>query len=126
MKKAQRAGVAALLGAALLLFSAAPAVAMRGGGQFHGGGGHGHFAHRHFGHRHFGVRTHVFLGFGPAFWWPPAYPWYAEPVAVPYPVYAEPTVPATTYWYYCPSARAYYPAVPTCPEPWLTVVPSTP
>ena len=27
------------------------------------------------------------------------------------------------YWYYCPSARAYYPTVRTCPEPWVKVPP---
>ena len=29
------------------------------------------------------------------------------------------------YWYYCSSARAYYPRVPTCPEPWVKVPPRT-
>jgi hypothetical protein len=28
-----------------------------------------------------------------------------------------------SYWYYCSSAHAYYPAVPTCPEPWVKVPP---
>jgi hypothetical protein len=31
--------------------------------------------------------------------------------------------PAQAYWYYCPSARAYYPTVSTCPEPWVKVPP---
>jgi len=31
--------------------------------------------------------------------------------------------PAQAYWYYCPSVRAYYPTVPTCPEPWVKVPP---
>ena len=26
-----------------------------------------------------------------------------------------------SYWYYCSSARAYYPTAPTCPEPWVKV-----
>ena len=26
-----------------------------------------------------------------------------------------------SYWYYCSSARAYYPTTPTCPEPWIKV-----
>ena len=26
-----------------------------------------------------------------------------------------------SYWYYCSSARAYYPTAPTCPEPWIKV-----
>mgnify|MGYP003694325897 CR=1 FL=1 len=28
-----------------------------------------------------------------------------------------------SYWYYCSSAGAYYPTVPTCPEPWIKVPP---
>jgi hypothetical protein len=31
--------------------------------------------------------------------------------------------PAESYWYYCPSARAYYPTAPACPEPWIKVPP---
>jgi hypothetical protein len=31
--------------------------------------------------------------------------------------------PPQSYWYYCPSARAYYPTAPTCPEPWIKVPP---
>ena len=27
------------------------------------------------------------------------------------------------YWYYCPDLQAYYPYVPTCPSPWMQVVP---
>jgi hypothetical protein len=29
----------------------------------------------------------------------------------------------SSYWYYCESARAYYPSVPTCPERWVKVPP---
>jgi hypothetical protein len=44
---------------------------------------------------------------------------YPSPVyAYPAPVYAAPT---PTYWYFCRSAGAYYPYVPTCPEPWVPV-----
>ena len=32
--------------------------------------------------------------------------------------------PQPGYWYYCPSAGAYYPAVGSCPEPWVPVPPS--
>jgi hypothetical protein len=40
------------------------------------------------------------------------------PVVVgPAPVYIEPR----GYWYYCPSAGAYYPYVRACPEPWVPV-----
>jgi hypothetical protein len=40
-------------------------------------------------------------------------------------VYIErPGPPAEGYWYYCESAEAYYPRVPSCPEPWLKVPPT--
>lgn len=86
---------------------------------------------------HHGVGARVVLGIGPAFWWPhPA--WYYPP---PYYVYTPPAVvvqqppvyvqqpappappPPTAYWYYCASAKAYYPNVPSCPEPWIKVPP---
>lgn len=41
------------------------------------------------------------------------YPWYA---------YAAP-VYANSWYYYCPSAGAYYPYVTVCPEPWVLVAP---
>jgi hypothetical protein len=31
--------------------------------------------------------------------------------------------PPQSYWYYCPSAKGYYPTVPTCPEVWIKVPP---
>ncbi|MGH7344237.1 MAG: DUF3300 domain-containing protein [Candidatus Rokuibacteriota bacterium] len=31
--------------------------------------------------------------------------------------------PPQSYWYYCPSAGAYYPTAPSCPEPWIKVPP---
>lgn len=40
-------------------------------------------------------------------------------------VRAKAQQPAESYWYYCTSARAYYPTVPTCPEPWVKVPPRT-
>jgi hypothetical protein len=42
------------------------------------------------------------------------------------PAYVSATQPATSYWYYCASARTYYPYVSTCPEAWMQVVPRTP
>jgi hypothetical protein len=33
--------------------------------------------------------------------------------------------PSQSYWYHCPSARAYYPTAPTCPEPWIRIAPRT-
>jgi Spy/CpxP family protein refolding chaperone len=83
---------------------------------------------RHFeGHRHFD-RGRGFVGFGPLWWGPPYpywdYPWgvYAPPPVVEPPEYIE--RPPAAYWYYCPSAGAYYPSVPTCPEPWVLVAPT--
>ena len=36
---------------------------------------------------------------------------------------AQQPAPAQSYWYYCPSAGAYYPTAPTCPEPWIKISP---
>ena len=38
-------------------------------------------------------------------------------------VRAKAQQPSQSYWYYCPSAGAYYPTAPTCPEPWIKVPP---
>ena len=82
----------------------------RGGSWFHG--------------EHFGR-----LGW----WWIVDGAWYFYPAAVyPYPdPYVPPTVvtpapaqPSPQYWYYCASAKAYYPYVPTCSEGWQQVVPA--
>jgi hypothetical protein len=85
-----------------------------------------------------GIRTHFFIGAGPAFWWgpywwhyPPPYYYPPPPVVVESPpVYVQqeppppPPAPAPqAYWYYCSSAGAYYPSVPTCPEAWVKVPP---
>ncbi|HET7343289.1 MAG TPA: hypothetical protein VFL90_17615 [Methylomirabilota bacterium] len=77
------------------------------------------------GHGHGGV----FVGVAP-FWWDPWPPVYVAPPPVVVqepPVYVEQapgSAPPSAYWYYCPSANAYYPNVPTCPEPWVPVPPS--
>jgi hypothetical protein len=42
-----------------------------------------------------------------------------------YRVRAKAQHPGQSYWYYCSSARAYYPTVSTCPEPWVKVPPRT-
>jgi len=122
-----------LLAIALLVVAPVPSDAWRNGGGGQGtwrGGGHGR----------------VFIGVGPAFWWGAAYPWYYPPyyayapyAYAPYayapppvivqepPVYPEaapaPDSPPQAYWYYCPSARSYYPTAPTCPEVWVKVPP---
>jgi hypothetical protein len=122
---------ASLLAVALLLIFAAPSLAQ----------GRGHGGHR--GH-HFHGGGRVFIGVGPAFWWggypypyyyyPPPYYYTPPPVVVQEPpVYVQqqvtPTVPPPapaapeSYWYYCSSARDYYPNVPTCSEAWIKVPP---
>jgi hypothetical protein len=101
-------------------------------------------------HGHSTVRTHVFVGVGGPYWWRPwrpywaYYPYYYPPYAY-YPYYPLPPVvvreeppvyiqqqppPAPVqeegYWYYCQSAKEYYPTVAQCPEPWIKVPPRTP
>jgi hypothetical protein len=69
------------------------------------------------------------------FWWGPPFWFYPRPyvvvpapivvpapVVVPPPAYVRP-VPAQGYWYYCASAKAYYPSVGSCPEEWVKVRP---
>jgi hypothetical protein len=50
--------------------------------------------------------------------WGPGYIYAPPPVVEAPPVYVE---PGSGFWYYCPSAGAYYPSVPSCPEPWVPV-----
>ena len=84
-----------------------------------------------------GWRGGVFVGVGPYWGWPYPYYWYPPPPYYYYrpptvivtepPVYVErpdpPPAPAapTAYWYYCMSAKGYYPTVPSCPEEWVKV-----
>jgi hypothetical protein len=110
----------ALIAMVVLLIAAAPALA-RGGGGHHGFSGHGGF-HHHGGH------GHVFVGVGP-FWGPYWDPWWWDyPVYAPAPVvvqsppvYIQREQPTGQFWYYCVSAKAYYPSVQTCAEPWVPV-----
>jgi hypothetical protein len=72
-------------------------------------------------------------------WWVVDGAWYFYPAPIyPYPdPYVPPTVvtqapppPLTQsspqYWYYCTSAKAYYPYATDCPEGWVPVVPQPP
>ena len=124
----KRWGWASLVIVALLTAAVAPSEA---GGRFHG-----HF------HGHRGPRVFVGLGlgFGPAWYGYPYYPyWYYPPPVYSYPapvvvqqpsVYVEqaPAPPAGSapaappqYWYYCEPGGGYYPTVQTCAEPWVKV-----
>ena len=76
-----------------------------GGFEHHGvDGHHGIDGHHEF---HRGLHGPVFFGVAP-FYWP-------EPPAYAY------APPLPSYWYYCPSAGAYYPDVSTCPDAWVPV-----
>jgi hypothetical protein len=130
MKRLVSVSLFSLIVVGVLLSSAATSDAWSRGGGWHGGGGW------HSG----GPR--VFIGFSPAYYWgspywyypPPAYG-YAPPVVVQEqpPVYVQqppaapappaPSASAPSYWYYCASAREYYPRVETCPETWVKVPP---
>jgi len=47
-------------------------------------------------------------------------------VVEPAPVYvdnSQPPQPPESYWYYCPTSKAYYPNVPNCSEAWVKVPP---
>ncbi len=49
----------------------------------------------------------------------------SPPSAPPSPPAATaPASPATGSWYWCESARGYYPSVPSCPEGWRPVAPT--
>ena len=133
----------ALVIVGFVLTSAGVSQARPAGGHGHGGGGGGHFASRPavqphgvfvarpgvpaprgFGvrpgfapHRHFN-QGGVFVGVAPfviggAIAYVAAAPYYDLGYAY--------SAPAPSYWYFCPSAGAYYPDVPTCPEPWVPV-----
>jgi hypothetical protein len=120
----------------VLVFFVAVAMIMTASIPAEAGGGGGHGGHAgHGGHGHFGHHSHVFVGVGVGSaviwdpWWPyPPYA-YAPPVVVqaPPPVYIErEPSPAQGSWYYCPSAKAYYPNVQSCGEPWVAVPPRAP
>lgn len=85
------------------------------------------------------TRVGVYVGvpvgvsvWGPA-WYPAPYyypPYPPQVVVMPPsqpPVYIEQTPPAEAatqpYWYYCASAKGYYPYVRECPEGWQQVLP---
>jgi hypothetical protein len=120
--------------AALLLASAGPGHAWRGGheGGRHGGGGHGGGWHRGHGFHGWGG-PRIAIGIGPLwapYWRPYAYA-YPPVVVAPPPVYVQPrqqlsieAFPAESYWYYCHNPTGYYPYVQQCPGGWQAVAPT--
>jgi hypothetical protein len=120
-----------LLTGALLLVPAALSSAMGHGGGGHGGGhGSGHGGGHHGSHGHFHGHGVIVVGpgWGGPWWWdyPPYYypPYYYPPQVVvePAPIIMGEQSPQS-YWYYCSSAKAYYPTVAECPEVWIKVPP---
>jgi hypothetical protein len=80
----------------------------QGGDRLLAGSRH-HHHHGHAGHHHGHHRRHVVHG--PVVYW--SYPTYVPPTTY--------VVPLGGYWYYCPSAQAYYPYVTNCLEAWVAV-----
>jgi hypothetical protein len=120
-----------------------------GGGGWHGGGGWNGGGGWHGGGWHGGVFVGGPWWYGPWWGWPYPYAYgypysYYYPYAYSYdspygyypPAYDGPSVyiqqqlqPRSEervqgYWYYCASAKAYYPTVPKCPEAWIKVPPA--
>jgi hypothetical protein len=126
----------ALLMIAVLLVSATSGFAWvrggGGGGAWHGGGGGWHGGG---GGWHGGFHGNGVVIVGPGCCWGPYWGWgwggyyppyyYPQPQVVvqPAPVYTDAPAPEESYWYYCASAKAYYPSVPSCSEAWIKVPP---
>jgi hypothetical protein len=116
---------------ALLVTSAVPGHAWRGGRGWHGGHGFRH------GGRVF-VRPSIVIGSYWAPYWGPYWAPYGYPSVVVTPppqVYVEPAPqtpaqpapaqpPAQSYWYYCDDPQGYYPYVQQCPGGWRPVAPT--
>jgi len=134
--------------AGMLLAGSLPVLADHGERQWQGGGGHweGREIHR-FDHRdrhiwQTGHWQHGYHGDRLGWWWiaagawyfypQPVYPYpdpYTPPVTVinqqPAPVVAQPAQvqpqQSAQLYYYCDSAKGYYPYVPSCAEGWRAV-----
>jgi hypothetical protein len=146
----KRLAAVLLLVIALVVGPAGLSLAWTGGGGWHGGAWHGGAWHGGSWHGggwgwHGGWHGTVVVG-GPWWWggypypyayaYPYPYWYYPPPYSYPYPsgalqgpsVYVQQSPAASaadaqTYWYYCASARAYYPKVEKCPEAWIKVPP---
>ena len=101
----------ALVVVAVVLSLAAPGYAQGMSGRRAGDDGHHDGAVQHDGHQHDGDHEHRGHPGHPVFRGPYVY-WNS------YPVYVQ-TTPG--YWYYCPSAEAYYPYVTYCLDAWVPV-----
>jgi len=116
----------AMVSCAALLLAAMDGAAARGGGGHSSGGASHSGSHSHHNHHHF--RSSFFVGFGAPLFWGPSY-YYAPGYYEPLPVYIEQNSVSpeqgSQYWYYCPSARTYYPYVGDCPEGWQRVPPES-
>src|SRR5262245_14124180 len=135
----KKTAVVALLMIVVLLVSATAGFAWSrgggGGGVRHGGWSGGGGGGWHGGHGGFHGRGVVVVGpgccWGPWWWggwgWPG--PVYVQPQVVvqPAPViidrWTQGSTPQESYWYFCPSTRAYYPNVSSCSEVWIKVPP---
>ena len=88
------------------------------------------------------AQARVVIGFHfgiPLYWPEPVYVYPPPPYYYPAPVYYPPAVvqvpaapavqqapPPDYSWYYCPSAKGYYPYVRDCPGGWQRVSPTPP
>jgi len=94
-------------------------------------------------HAHGGGHVGVGVYLGGPIGWPYYYPYYGYGYGYPYyyppavvqpsspPVYierqdTEEAAPSTSYWYFCPESKAYYPYVKQCPGGWQRVAPQPP
>jgi outer membrane protein OmpA-like peptidoglycan-associated protein len=129
MNKIIRITALALLGLPLAALAyGRVGVGVHVGGGYYGGPhyyGHGGWYGPRYG-GWYGPRYGYWYGAGyyPYYYYGPGYGYYYYPP--PAQVYEEPeeTVveqPAPAYWYYCQSARNYYPYVQGCPEGWQAV-----
>lgn len=116
-----------LMGALLLLLAAGIGSAWADRGHWRGHG-----------HGRIGIYFGPYWGpgyYGAPYYYPPAYPVYSPPVVIErtgptvyveqQPVLSEPieSAPQPGYWYYCQSAKGYYPHIQECPEGWQKIAP---
>ena len=127
----RRALLAAAAGIALMATGAAFADRGHGGG-WHGAPGGWAARPAPGGYWHYGEHRGAWGWWWvlPGAWWlydRPYYPYPAAPPVVVQPVPQESVIvqpapqPAAQTWYFCESARAYYPYVQTCAEGWRPV-----